>query len=54
MNKRDEPCRSLVPGRDNDKIVDKILSITARGHHAKVKRTREGFLTVYDVKEELR
>ena len=46
--------KGFVPGVDNDRIISHLVEITAQGeHHAKVKRRKDGSLSIISVSEKM-
>ena len=46
--------KGFRPGVDNDKIVEQLVAITEQGeNHAKVKRKKDGSLSISAVSEKL-
>ena len=53
-NKRKNQPRGLQPGVDDEKIISQLVAITAKGeNHAKVRRTKDGRLSISAVSEKM-
>ena len=49
-----QEVRGFIPGQDNDEIVKTLVAITEHGeNHAKVKRKKDGSLSISAVSEKL-
>ena len=49
-----EKGKGFRPGVDNDKIVEQLVAITEQGeNHAKVKRKKDGSLSISAVSEKM-